>query len=83
MGEEIMIKFLKNLLGKQTQLEDTLRRRVSASKGQIVILDETSPSIYHGHVKEWHDLSERMQNILIDNGYVSRSGEILVGDADE
>ena len=47
-----------------------LRCLVDKSTGEIVIFDETYPSlgIYHGHVRKWDDLNQEMKNKLITEG---------------
>ena len=52
-------------------------RRVGVSNGQIIVFDETSPGVYHGHVRSWQELTQPMKNALIENGLVNRHGKIL------
>ena len=52
-------------------------RRVGVSNGQIIVFDETSTGIYHGHVRSWQELTQPMKNALIKNGLVNRHGKIF------
>ncbi len=53
---------------------------VDPTNGQIVVFDETHPGkgIFHGHVREWGDLSTQMQNALVNDGQMSRRGNIIL-----
>lgn len=44
--------------------------RVGISEGEFVILSETSPNRYHGHIRQWKDLSRGMKNGLYNHGLV-------------
>ena len=51
-------------------------RRIGISNNQFVVFDETSPGVFHGHVRQWSELTQTMKNILWDMGVVTRSGKI-------
>lgn len=60
-------------------------RRIGVSCNEIVVLDQTSEGLYHGHVRTWKELvsggcrkPQLMRNALVDNGLVSSSGKILL-----
>ena len=64
--------------------EDTSRRRVGISEGEIVVLDQTYPGEFHGHVRTWDEIisggnktTESIKIALIDNGLVNIKGKIL------
>ena len=67
----------------QTALDNSVKisvnttRRVGISHGQFVVLDETSSGVFHGHVREWKDLTTAMKNALINAGKVTKKGKIL------
>jgi hypothetical protein len=63
-------------LGNSVQIKDTSTRRVGVdpSTGQIVVLDEHLDGRFHGHVREWDELTTEMQNTLKRNGLVDRKG---------
>jgi len=44
---------------------------------QFVVLDQTSPGVYHGHVRLWKELGQDMKNALIRGGYVNVRGKII------
>ena len=54
------------------------------SNGEIVILDQTLPGEFHGHVRTWKELlaegkaSQNIRNALLENGYVNQKGKILL-----
>lgn len=57
-------------LGKNTS------RRIGISDGEIVILDQTSPGLFHGHVRSWNDLTQIMKNVLTEANLVTSRGKI-------
>lgn len=52
-------------------------RRVGISEGEIVIFDETSSGIFHGHVRTWNELSEQMKAALRKAGMVNKKGKLI------
>ncbi|TDD61545.1 hypothetical protein [Actinomadura rubrisoli] len=68
-------------LDNSAPLGENTTRRVGVDKehGEIVVLDETHPgkSIYHGHVREWDELTDKMKNALKRAGLVDKKGRIL------
>jgi hypothetical protein len=64
-------------LDNSIPLKDTTDRRVGISNGEIVILDKTSEGVYHGHVRSWDDLSEKMKAVLRKAGLVNKKGKII------
>ncbi|MEI4803841.1 hypothetical protein WAZ07_21930 [Bacillus sp. FJAT-51639] len=57
----------------------TTTRRVSVSNGEIVILDETTPGVFHGHVRSWDELNPAMRSALQKAGLVNKKGKIING----
>ena len=59
----------------------TTTRRVSIDPDTLrfVVFDETTHGVFHGHVREWGELSHTMQNALRRAGLVDRRGRILDG----
>ena len=55
---------------------DTTKRRIGISDGEIVVLDETSEGIFHGHVRNWDSLSDKMRSVLRREGMVNKKGKI-------
>lgn len=51
-------------------------RRIGISEGEFVVLDKTQEGEYHGHVREWNQLSENMKNVLRKSGKVNKKGKI-------
>jgi hypothetical protein len=66
-------------LDNSTQVKDTSPRRVGVDKanGEIVVLDQTSEGVFHGHVREWGELTSEMQNALKEAGLTDARGNIL------
>lgn len=52
-------------------------RRVGISDGEIVVFDETTSGIFHGHVRSWNELSETMKAALRKAGMVNKRGKII------
>ncbi|UUZ60532.1 hypothetical protein [Nocardioides sp. B-3] len=54
----------------------TTTRRVSfdADHDQFVVFDETTRGVFHGHVREWSELTPSMQTALKRSGIVDRKG---------
>ena len=48
--------------------------------GEFAVFDQTQAGEYHGHVRGWDALDQKMQNALIQAGMVNRRGKILGGD---
>ncbi len=61
------------------QIKETSSRRVAynPSTGQFAVFDEThnGTGIYHGHVRSWDELTQDMQNSLVNSGVVDRKGK--------
>lgn len=51
-------------------------RRIGISNGEIVVLDQTSPGLFHGHVRSWADLTDQMKSALVNSNLVSLKGKI-------
>lgn len=52
-------------------------RRVGISDGEIVVFDETTSGIFHGHVRSWNELSEAMKAALRKSGKVNKKGRLF------
>ena len=53
------------------------QRRIGISEGEFVILDETGNRVFHGHVRDWNELTREMKDILIQKQLVTKKGRIL------
>jgi Tfp pilus assembly protein PilE len=51
-------------------------RRIGISDGEFVVLDQTSPRLFHGHVRSWADLTDKMKKALVNSNLVSLKGKI-------
>ncbi len=58
---------------------ETTTRRVSFDEThhQFVVFDETTPGVFHGHVREWGELTPAMQTALRRSGIVDRKGRAI------
>ena len=65
-------------LGNSVQVKPTSPRRVGVdpATGEIVVFDETTPGVFHGHVPGWENLHPDMQRALIKAGQVTQKGKI-------
>jgi hypothetical protein len=66
-------------LDESVQVKDTSTRRVGVDKenNEIVVLDETTPGVFHGHVRTWDQLTTPMKDALQKAGLVNKKGKIL------
>jgi hypothetical protein len=58
---------------------ETTTRRVGVDEdaGEIVVLDETEPGVYHGHVRTWGQLTDDMRKALVRAGLTNRRGKVI------
>lgn len=67
-------------LDQSVQLSETTTRRIGVDKvsGEIVLFDETHPGkcIFHGHVRTWDELTNKMQSALYKAGLTDLKGRI-------
>ena len=63
-------------LNNSVEVEDS-SGRVGVSDGEFVVLKETSPGKYHGHVRNWEELTGDMQEALKKYKLASPKGKIL------
>jgi len=66
-------------LERSLQVSNNSTRRVSANfeTGEFTVFDEHLPNIFHGHVRNWGELSQTMQSVLRKSGQVNQKGKIL------
>lgn len=67
----------EDALQRSIQINPDSSRRIAISNGEFVVLSETLPGLYHGHVRTWEQLGEDMQNILTNSGLVRNKGKII------
>ena len=71
----------QSALTRSVQVSETSARRVGvdAGSGEIVVFDETYPGqcIFHGHVRAWDQLTQKMQSALYKAGLTDLKGRIL------
>ena len=64
-------------LDNSVAISPNTTRRVGISDGEIVVFDETTSGIFHGHVRSWNELSESMKAALRKEGMVNKKGKII------
>jgi hypothetical protein len=66
-------------LDSSIQVKPTSPRRVGIDPktNEIVVFDQTSENVYHGHVRPWDKLHQDMKNALIKAGKTDSKGNIL------
>ena len=71
----------QDALDVSVQVKGTSPRRVGIDyeTGEFAVFDQTSNGVFHGHVRDWKDLTSQMQNALRNAGMVDRKGNILGG----
>jgi len=60
------------------QVKSNSPRRVGVDvvNNEIVVLDQTLNNVFHGHVREWIELTSDMKEALIRKGWVDKTGVI-------
>jgi len=64
-------------LDNSISIGDNTTRRIGISDGEIVVFDETSKGIFHGHVRLWDELTDKMKAVLRKSGLVNKKGKII------
>ncbi len=66
-------------LNESIQIKDTSARRISVDSktGEIDIFDSTNNGTYHGHQRQWNELTQEMKNVLIKAGKATSKGVII------
>ncbi|MCX5922877.1 MAG: hypothetical protein NTX86_06150 [Candidatus Dependentiae bacterium] len=64
-------------LDNSIQIKDTSPQRIAVDDGEFVVLSKTRDRLYHGHVREWDDLTDKMQRVLEEAGLVNGRGKII------
>ena len=67
----------QHALDNSIKIKDASPSRIAISNDQFVVLMETSPGLYHGHVRQWKELNIYMQNVLKEAGLVRPNGKII------
>lgn len=60
------------------QVKTTSPRRIGVdpATGEFGVFDQTREGVFHGHVRTWQELTQEIQNVLIDAGKVTAKGRI-------
>ncbi len=58
----------QSALDNSFSIGNNTTRRIGVSNGEFVVFDETSSGVFHGHVRQWSELTQRMKNVLIEWG---------------
>ena len=66
----------QHVLDVSVRVKGTSPRRVGVDKanGELVVFDQTSKGIFHGHVRSWRELTSQQQNALRNAGLVGKKG---------
>ncbi|TDQ22656.1 DUF6443 domain-containing protein, partial [Tenacibaculum caenipelagi] len=69
----------QSVLDASLELPGNTTRRVGVdpSTGEFVVFDEHSKGKFHGHVRNWSELSQSMQSTLRKAGLVNKKGKII------
>jgi hypothetical protein len=72
-------------LDHSVQVKRTAPRRigVDAAHCEIVVLDQTSPGKFHGHVRTWDQLTDRQRDTLVRNKLTDKRGNIIKSEVHE
>ena len=66
----------QSALNNSVSIGNNTQRRVGISNGQIVMLPQTTPGVYHGYVVTWTKLPQDARNALYEAGMVTLRGKI-------
>jgi len=64
-------------LDNSMQIKKGSPHRIAIEQGKFVVLNQTQPGLYHGHVRSWEQLRPAMQRALQKAGKVTLSGKII------
>jgi hypothetical protein len=66
-------------LDNSIQVKGTSPRRVGVDRGngKIVVLDQTREGVFHGHVRDWTDLTQQQRNALVKAELTNKKGQLL------
>jgi hypothetical protein len=69
----------QEVLDNSLELPGNTTRRigVDTENKEFNVFDEHAEGKFHGHVRQWGELTQQMKNVLIDAGLVNRKGKIL------
>ncbi len=69
----------QEVLDNSLELPGNTTRRVGVDveNKEFNVFDEHSEGKFHGHVRQWGELTQQMKNVLIDAGLVNKKGKIL------
>jgi RHS repeat-associated protein len=69
----------QDALDVSVKVKSTSPRRggIDYDANEFVVFDQTSPGVFHGHVRPWADLTQEMRNALIRAGMATRRGDII------
>ncbi|TRX34060.1 adhesin [Flavobacterium sp. ZT3R18] len=69
----------QEVLDNSLELPGNTTRRVGVDteNKEFNVFDEHAEGKFHGHVREWGELTQQMKNVLIEAGLVNRKGKIL------
>ena len=61
------------------RVSDSAPRRIGVdiANKEIVVLDRTKEGLWHGHVRDWNQLTQAMRSTLIKNGLADPRGRII------
>jgi hypothetical protein len=67
----------QHALDNSVRVKSTSPRRVGVDRenGEIVVFDQTSEGIFHGHVRSFKDLTSQQKNALRNAGLVDKKGK--------
>jgi hypothetical protein len=54
---------------------------IDTTSDEIVVIDDTNDGMYHGHVRTWNQLTQEMKTVLLQDGFISKTGRIILRDA--
>lgn len=59
------------------RIEESEDGLIAVEDNYFVIFYKTIEREFHGHVREWKQLTDHMKNTLINHGLAKRSGKII------
>jgi hypothetical protein len=67
----------QQLLNNAYKIESSEDALIAVEEDYFVIFYKTMEREFHGHIRQWNQLTDHMKNTLIRNGLTKRSGKII------
>lgn len=70
----------QSALDGSLSIGENTSRRVGICDDGFIVFDEHAPGLFHGHIRTWGELTQRMQAVLRRERYVDNRGRVILFD---